>query len=324
MEALGFPIGRRRVLAGALSALALAGCGGAEKAAAGARLRVGFQKNGILLLAKRSGRLDEALKAAPAAEVDWLEFSSGPPLLEAMSVGSLDLGSTGDTPPVFAQAAGAPIMYVAAVPLSGGAGGILAPATSTAKTVADLKGKRFCFTRASSAHNSAAVLLEQAGLTLDDIEPVNLSPADASAAFAQGNIDGWLIWDPYYTSAINQLGARPLGTGGLPPSNAFILAHRDFVEKQPELLGRALNALAAEGEWAVNHRDEVAALQAKETGLPLELLKQTAQRDDFRLRPIDAGIIAAQQTIADRFLRLGLIPKAVVVKDSAFTGWTPA
>ncbi len=324
MTDVNLNIGRRRVLAGALSAVALAGCGGAQPKAAGARLRVGFQKNGILLLAKRSGRLDEAMKAEPAAQVEWLEFSSGPPLLEAMSVGSLDLGYTGDTPPIFAQAAGAPIMYVAAAPLSGAAGGILVPAKSTAKTVADLKGKRFCFTRASSAHNSAAVLLEQAGLTLNDIEPINLSPADASAAFAQGNIDGWLIWDPFFTSAVNQLGARALPTNGLPPSHAFALAHRDFVEKQPALLIRALNALAAEGEWAANHRDEVAALQAKETGLPLELLKQTAQRDDFRLRPITSEIIAAQQTIADRFFKLGLIPKQIATADASFTGWTPA
>lgn len=324
MKEIGFELGRRRVLAGALSALALSACSGGEPKAAGARLRVGFQKNGILLLAKRSGRLNEAMKADPAADVDWLEFSSGPPLLEAMSVGSLDLGSTGDTPPIFAQAAGAPIMYVAAVPLSGAAGGILVPKNSPAKTVADLKGKRFCFTRASSAHNSAAVLLEQAGLTLNDIEPVNLAPADAAAAFAQGNMDGWLIWDPFFTSAINQLGARVLGAGGLPPSHAFILAHRDFVEKQPALLARALNALAAEGEWAVNHRDEVAALQAQETGLPLELLKQTAQRDDFRLKPITPEIIAAQQVIGDRFLKLGLIPKAIVAADASYTGWTPA
>lgn len=313
---------RRAVVTAAFAATLLAGCG--RGSPSGLSVRIGHQKNGVLLLAKRSGRLEEALKAPPPAEVTWLEFSAGPPLLEAMGVGSLDLGSTGDTPPVFAQAAGAPLVYVAAVPLSGAAGGVLVPATSTARSIVDLKGKKFCFTRATSAHNSAAILLEQAGLSLDDVEQVNLAPADAAAAFAQGGLDAWLIWDPYYTSAIREQGARVLGAGGLPPSSAFILAHRDFVTAQPELLVRVLNSLADEGRWASSHRDEVAALQAQETGLPLALLQETVARDDFTVVPINAQIIAAQQAIADRFLRLGLIPAAVSVADAAWTGWTPA
>jgi sulfonate transport system substrate-binding protein len=241
-----------------------------------------------------------------------------------MGVGSLDLGSTGDAPPIFAQAGGAPLMYVAAVPLSGAAGGVLVPATSTAQSIADLRGKRFCFTRASSAHNSAAVILEQAGLTFDDVEQVNLAPADAAAAFAQGGLDAWVIWDPYFTSAINNQGARALGDSGLPPSSAYILAHRDFVEQSPELLHRTLDGLAAEGQWASANRAEVAALMAQETGLPLDLLNDTVQRDDFTVVPITPERIAAQQTTADRFLRLGLIPSAVAVAEAAYTGWTPA
>jgi sulfonate transport system substrate-binding protein len=312
---------RRALLTAALATTLVSGCGGGAKSP---RVRIGHQKNGVLLLARRSGRLERALAEPPAAEISWLEFSAGPPLLEAMSVGSLDVGSTGDAPPVFAQASGAPFMYVAAVPLSGAGGGILVPAGSTAQSVADLRGKRFCFTRASSAHNSAAVLLEQAGLSLNDVEQINLSPADAAVAFAQGGIDAWLIWDPYFTSALNDQGARVLGAGGLPPSSAFILAHRDFVEGQPDLLKRVLSALSAEGAWASDNRAEVAALQARETGLPLELLQQTVLRDDFNVRPITPEVLAAQQAIADRFLRLGLIPQAVDVAAAAWTGWTPA
>ncbi|MFZ4121824.1 MAG: aliphatic sulfonate ABC transporter substrate-binding protein [Caulobacterales bacterium] len=306
----------------ALATTLVSGCvGGGAKSP---RVRIGHQKNGVLLLARRSGRLERALAEPPPAEVSWLEFSAGPPLLEAMSVGSLDVGSTGDAPPVFAQASGAPIMYVAAVPLSGSAGGILVPAGSTAQTVADLRGKRFCFTRASSAHNSAAVILEQAGLSLDDIEHINLSPADAAVAFAQGGIDAWLIWDPYFTAALKDQGARVLGAGGLPPSSAFILAHRDFVEEQPDLLKRVLSVLSEEGRWASENRADVAALQARETGLPLALLLQTVERDDFNVRPITPEVLTAQQAIADRFLRLGLIPQAVDVAAAAWTGWTPA
>lgn len=314
---------RRSLVKSVAAAGFLAGCGASSTGASGPRVRIGFQKNGVLLLAKRSGRLEAALKRAPEAGLEWREFSSGPPLLEAMAVGSLDIGSTGDAPPVFAQAADAPIMYVACVPLTGAAGGVIVKANSPIQSIADLKGRRLCFTRGTSAHNAAAVLLEQAGLALNDVEHLNLAPADAAAAFAQGGMDACLIWDPYFTAALENGDARVIGTGGLPPSHAFILAHRDFVARDPANLVRVLNGLAEEGEWANGNRGEVAALQAQETNLPLALLMKTVERDDFTVRPITTEVIAAQQAIADRFLALGLLPKAVTIADAAYTGWTP-
>jgi ABC-type nitrate/sulfonate/bicarbonate transport system substrate-binding protein len=62
-------------------------------------------------------------------EVKWVEFTSGPPLLEAMNVGSIDFGHVGDTPPIFAQAAGAAILYVAGQPTTTGQA-ILVPPNS--------------------------------------------------------------------------------------------------------------------------------------------------------------------------------------------------
>lgn len=317
---------RRATLAGltsfGLSALALSACGGGGS---GDALRVGYQKNGLLLLAKNSGRLEKALAAEPAAKVSWLEFSAGPPLLEALGVGSIDLGSTGDAPPIFAQAGGAPLVYVGAVRLSGRAGGLLTPGGSAVQTVADLKGKRLAFTRGSSAHNQAAALLEGAGLTLDDVEQVPLAPADAAVAFAQGGIDGWIIWDPFFTVAVKEQGARVVLPGSaLPPSAAFFLARQEFAQTKPEILRRALNALAEEGRWAGEHRSDVAALFAKETGLPLPLLQDTVLRDDYLLEPISPEIIARQQAVADRFARLGLIPKPVTIADAVWTGWSGA
>jgi sulfonate transport system substrate-binding protein len=310
---------RRSALFGAAALGLLAAC---DAGGGGARVRIGHQRNGLLLLAKHSGRIDDALAMPPPAEVTWLEFSSGPPLLEALGVGSIDFGSTGDAPPIFAQAAGAPLLYVGAVRLSGRAGGVLTPAGSDIQGIADLKGRRLAFTRGSSAHNSAAALLEEAGLTLDDVTEVHLTPADAAAAFTQGGIDAWVIWDPYYTIALQTQEARVLTPGSaLPPSAAFFLAHRDFAEAQPDVLRRTLDALAEESRWADGHRGEVAALFAQEIGLPLALMQDTVERDDFALVPVGAEIAAAQQAIADRFARLGLIPAPISIADAVWDGW---
>src|ERR1700761_8716588 len=78
-------------------------------------VHIGFQKYGKLVLLKSKGTLEPKLKAL-GYDVAWTEFQFGPPLLEAINVGAIDFGNTGETPPVFAQAAGAPIRYVAYEP----------------------------------------------------------------------------------------------------------------------------------------------------------------------------------------------------------------
>jgi sulfonate transport system substrate-binding protein len=155
-----------------------------------------LQKGEPTLVAAKQNRSLETALAPLGVEVEWLEFPFGPPMLEAMRVGSIDFGGVGDTPPIFAQAAHADLLYVAAEPA--GASALLVPPGSKLQTLHDLKGKKLAFARGSSAHNLAVAAVEKAGLAWSDIVPVPLAPADAAAAFEHGSIDAWVIWDPYY------------------------------------------------------------------------------------------------------------------------------
>ena len=76
-------------------------------------VRIGFQKYGKLVLLKSKGTLEGRLKPL-GYKVAWTEFPAGPQLLEALNVGAIDFGNTGEAPPIFAQAAGAPLVYVVA------------------------------------------------------------------------------------------------------------------------------------------------------------------------------------------------------------------
>ncbi|HEY9807020.1 MAG TPA: hypothetical protein V6D04_10655, partial [Candidatus Obscuribacterales bacterium] len=78
-------------------------------------VRIGYQKYGTLFLLKARGDLDKRLQEQ-GVSVQWVQFPAGPPLLEALNAGSIDYGSTGETPPIFAQAAGTPLIYVAHEP----------------------------------------------------------------------------------------------------------------------------------------------------------------------------------------------------------------
>src|SRR5260370_41507991 len=114
-------------------------------------VRIGFQKYGKLVLLKSKGTLEPKLKAL-GYSVTWTESPSGPPLLEAINVGAIDFGNTGETPPVFAQAAGAPIRYVAYEPPAPKGEAIFVPKDSPIKSVADLKGKKVAVAKGSNAH----------------------------------------------------------------------------------------------------------------------------------------------------------------------------
>jgi sulfonate transport system substrate-binding protein len=319
-------IHRRAVIAGASAALALTACGPGSRSGAGGgkagAVRLGYQKNGVLLVAKTRGVLEQTLISAGVPGVQWVEFPSGPPLLEALAVGSIDLGATGDIPPIFSQAAGAPIRYVAQTRLSGKAGGVIVPARSTVRSMADLRGKKFCFTRGSSAHNSAVLALQKGGLTVDDVEAINLGPADAAAAFARGKIDAWVIWDPYFTLALRDGEARNiLGLDALGGGQMFYLANTQFTTGKPEILKTLLDAMVVEGQWCLDNTEEVARIVSRATGLEMTLMRDTQARADFKVEPLSDDVLAAQQATADLFAQLEITPKPVIVREAAWRDW---
>jgi sulfonate transport system substrate-binding protein len=282
-------------------------------------IRVGYQKNGVLVIARQQAALENHFKPA-GIEVKWVEFSSGPPMMEAMNVGSVDYGAVGDSPPVFAQAAGAAIVYAAGQPVTNGQG-ILVPADSSIRSIADLKGKRVGFTKGSSAHNIVVQTLEKAGLSYSDITPIYLTPPDAGPAFANGGIDAWSIWDPYFAIGETKQNGRILVNAfEITKSNSFYIANRDFAKSHGPILQQIIDVTTSTAQWAEAHRDEVAKSLSAVTGIPLDIQTVAANRSSFAVGPITEDIIATQQGVADRFFKLGLIPKPVVVRDAV---WKP-
>lgn len=287
-------------------------------AQASRKLRIGYQKNGVLVIARRQTVLENRL-VRDGVGVEWVEFAAGPPLLEAMAAGEIDVGQVGDTPPIFAQAAGAPIVYVAGQSITNGQG-ILVRSDSDISALADLKGKRIGFTKGSSAHNVVLLALEKAGLTYGDIVPVYLSPADAAAAFARRSIDAWAVWDPYYAIGEKVGGGRVLvHASALGKTNAFYIANRTFAARQSLLLRSVLDTLGETAQWAEAHRDQVAQALADVTGVDLAIQTIAAQRSSFAIGKLTDDIVTTQQGVADRFFKLGLIPRPIVIREAVWT-----
>jgi sulfonate transport system substrate-binding protein len=312
---------RRIILAAglALSALAISPAWAEDKPT---EIRIGTQKGGLFPAVRQRHTVEDAFKPL-GIEVRWIDFQFGPPLLEAINVGSVDFGFVGDAPPIFAQAGAAKIRYVATVPSDGNNQAIIVPADSQIKTLADLRGKRVAFGRGSSAHNLLVAALEKAGLSWNDITPEPLAPADATVAFARGAIDAWSIWDPYLALAEIKDKVRVIAFDkDVHKPNAFYIAGSDFVDKYPAVVAKLNAIFAAEGKWAAGHREEVARAQADATGVDIEAIRRFVERSNYQVVPVNADIIQSQQAVADRFARIGLIPKPIHVSDIVWK-WTP-
>jgi len=283
-------------------------------------LRVGYQKYGTLVILKARGTLEKRL-ADKGISVKWTEFPFGPPLLEAINVGSIDVGTVGESPPIFAQAAGADLVYVGNEPPAPGAEALLVPKDSPIKSVAELKGKKIAVAKGSNANYLLVKVLENAGLKFTDVEVVYLPPADARAAFESGRIDAWSIWDPFFAAAEKQLSARVLADGkGVVANHQFYLAARAFAEKYPDIVHILIEELDKIDQWGKQNPKEVAKFLAPTIGIEQPIVEVAALRYSYGVKPVTAEVLAAQQKIADKFFELKLVPKHVRVADAAWHG----
>jgi sulfonate transport system substrate-binding protein len=281
------------------------------------KVRIGYQKFNTLNILKSRGTLEKALEPSNIT-VEWNEFEAGPQLLEALNVGSIDFGHAADTPPIVAQAAGTPLVYVAQEPPYPKGLAVVVRKDAPIQTVKDLQGKKIAIGKGWNVFNLLLAALEKEGLSLESIEPVFVSTAaDAQSAFEQGSVDVFGIWDPFYAVVERKLQVRPLIDGtGIVNNPTFYLSSRTFAEQQPNLVKTILQEVQKIDDWANANPREVAEFLAPQLKVEVGDLERATKRREYGVKPITASTIADQQEIADRFFRLKLIPKQISVQDA--------
>ncbi|HET6694670.1 MAG TPA: ABC transporter substrate-binding protein [Pedococcus sp.] len=314
------PIRRAAGLAaGALALTALSACASASGQNADAvrddgtvdlskvTLTVGDQKGGSKALLRASGALDEL-----PYDVEWKEFTSGPPLLEALNAGAIDIGGVGNTPPLFAAAASSDLVVVAGDTMGAKGDAIVVPEGSDIQDVADLEGKDVAVAKGSSANYNLLAQLAEAGVGFDEVEVQYLQPADALAAFSAGHVDAWAIWDPYTAQAELEEGARVLVDGsGLVNGMTFQAAAPGALDDKATAaaIEDYVARLAEAKVWSNTHREVWAEVWAEETGLPVEVTRRAVDRRVATPVALDDDVLASEQEMADAFVDAGLLPE---------------
>jgi sulfonate transport system substrate-binding protein len=326
---------------GAAAVFVLVGCsqgslaGGPAKAPVPKAVDTAALKNVTLRLGDQKGSSTQALLQAAGLldkvpyKVQWSTFTSGPPMLEAIDAGAVDAGQVGNTPPIFSAAANGGINIVGAERSTVG-DTLLVPKDSTISKLADLRGKTIAVAKGSSAHGTLLKTLAKAGLTPDDVNIAYLQPADAFAAFSQGNVAAWSAWDPYVTQAVQQLRARELISGadalrgkGLAAGSELSNGYTFQVANRGSLSDPAKNTaiqdyvgrIAKAHLWAKAHPDEWAKLYAQQTGVSEQIARTAVPR--LALQPIEIGdaLVTSEQKLADAFTAAKQIPSKVDVNN---------
>jgi len=307
---------RRKLVASGFGAALATGLPSAFAQKPERTLRVGHQK-GWLSLLKARGTLEKRL-APLGVKVTWTEFNAGPVQLEALNVGSIDFGDVGEAPPIFAQAAGAPLVYVGATVPRPQLEAVVVPKGSAIRSVAELKGLRIALNKGSNVHYLLVKVLEKHGLHYRDVQPVFLAPPDARAAFEKGAVDAWVIWDPFLASAQKTLQARVLADAtGVANNRAYYFSSRDYSAKNADVLRIAIQEVDNVDKWISANKADAAVELSSVLGLDRSVTELFVGRAGYGTSLVSRDILAEQQVIADTFFDLKLIPRKLNLQDAA-------
>jgi sulfonate transport system substrate-binding protein len=312
---------RRTILRAGLAAAALAPLGMPAVRAAERTVRLSYQRSSTLLtILKAKGTLDERLKPLGFAP-SWHLFTS---VIEPMNAGAVDLhADVADAVPIFTQAANAPLTFYAREVGSPAAEAIIVPEESPIRSIADLKGRTVGVSRGSGCHFILAAALKRAGLAFTDIKPAYLQAPEGLAAFGQGSLDAWVIWDPFLAIAQAKRPVRVLADAtGLSSYHRYYLANDRFVAENPQVVGIVYDALRQAGRWVKAEPDAAVALLAPIWGdLPPEVVATVNRRRTYAVTPVVRSELGEQQAIADTFREARLIPRDL--DATAVNTWQP-
>ncbi|MEL5664985.1 sigma-54-dependent Fis family transcriptional regulator [Serratia ureilytica] len=281
-------------------------------------LRIGYQKFGNLGVLKARQSLEQHF-AAQRISVLWSEFPAGPQLLHALDGDEIDFGTTGEVPPIFAQAQGNALVYVGFEPPAPQSVAMVVPQDSPIRSAADLRGKRIALNKGSNVHYLLLQMLDEQGLMLNDVRIVYAPPKYPLSATDLQAVDAWMMWDPLLSDAQRSGELRVIADGTQRVLNQqFYLARREFAERSGDLLQPLMQALQHTGRYIAAQPREAARHLSDELGLASASLELALSRRSHEIRAMDLQVIRQQQSIADRFYALGLLPKAIAVREAVW------
>src|SRR6266702_557421 len=175
----------------------------------------------------------------------------------------------------------------------------------------------------ADSHYLLLAALAKSGLGFKDITPAYLTPADGRAAFVGNNVDAWVAWDPFLTSALHQSSGRILadGSNGLASYKRYYLASAAYADKHGDVLNVIFAKLSETGKWVKAQPKDAATLLAGLWGIHAATVEEANSHRSYQVGAVTGPGLSEQQRIADAFHAEGLIP--VKIDTTAIKIWSP-
>ena len=314
---------------GCCMAVAIAACSAGNSANLSAK--PADLSNVILRVAKYKGGWDLQLKLAKLNnfpyKTEFTEFTGGNLMVQAINAGAIDIASSSEIPPIFGIESNAVVKIIAATKGPTVAQVVLVPQNSTAKSIADLKGKKVGYVKATTAHYFLIKMLEEVGLTMQDINAVPLSIPDGLSAFRKGDIDGWATYG-YAIAQAEKTGAKVLKSAKDILSGNFLIVAAPSAIADPNkkaAISDFLCRLKKSQVWQTSNLKDWSKNYAQTIGVDEAIVyedaKEGQQQRHSELLPISDQAIASQHQVADTFTSSGVLKSKVDVKtlwDNSF------
>ncbi|SDB14764.1 sulfonate transport system substrate-binding protein [Pseudobutyrivibrio sp. YE44] len=221
-------------------------------------IRVGRQPGDLLAnIAEHNGYFEEE-----GLTIDTQVFSYGPPIIEALTAGDLDIGFMGDQPAFSAISNGVDIEIISKTRASDKLHGLLARNDSGIETLADLKGKKVSVPFGSNAQPLLYIYLDSVGLTEDDVEILNLGVADGVTSLLAGDIDAAIVWEPHFRAVAEKEDSIHVvaNAEGYKQYVSITVDRAEFGKEHPDLVAKYLKALDKAAKWSVENPEEAAQI----------------------------------------------------------------
>lgn len=258
-------------------------------------------------------------------KVNAVKFLSGPPEIDAMAAGQIDIAYIGPGA-MWLCAQGRAIILTVDSLNTGDV--LLAAPQSGIKTLSDLKGKTVIVPKGTSGEMILNLALDKAGLTQKDLNVVGMDVAQGVAAFIAGKADAIATWNPYTQEILK----RVEGVKQLVDNTAFFpefvfpqmwVVSPKFLKEHPDLVEKFMKAWIKANDFRAANQEKTILLTAGYTGFPVDSLK--AQNDTTKwltsaelARAYKDGSAAKWfENLERMFVEFGRIP-AVVKADKFF------
>ncbi|EGT2204509.1 aliphatic sulfonate ABC transporter substrate-binding protein [Clostridioides difficile] len=247
-------------------------------------------------------------------KVNFHEITTGPEQTQALAAGEIDfLHALGGTSALIAASNGVELKILNTYSRSP-KGFMILTNNNSIKSAADLVGKKVAGPKGTILHQVLISALDKEGLSMDDVEFVNMGIPEASAALSDGSIDAALIAGPAALKAMKS-GSKLVANGeGLVDGIIVTAVSTDFAEKHPEIVERFMKVEKETLEYVNNNFDEAMEKVAKEVDLSLEETKELYAWYDFSLDITDKDIASLEDT-QDFLIKNKLQEKKVNIKE---------